>query len=153
MQLTKVEGKVGCKYLRGCSRQSFKLYTITLRKPNDIANGHENSRNLRHCSRNHFSNKIKYKLQHFPRSQFISIISTNAIRFDFSRLCRLNLRTNAHVKHDFHSFSDSIKFREIQKLRDRRSKYFVTKNRFGKSSDVTVHTPKRNRVPAIRFKV
>ena len=52
LQFLKVQGRVGCKYLRGCSRQSFKLFTITLRKPNDIANGLENSRNLRHCSRN-----------------------------------------------------------------------------------------------------
>ena len=139
--------------MEGPCCQLVNLLTKTVRSSFDIPNGHEKLRNLRHCSRNHFSIQIKYKLQHFPRIQSISIISTNAIRFDFFRLCRLNLRINAHVKHDFHSFSDSIKFREIQKLRDRRSKYFVTKNKFGKSSDVTVHTPKRNRVPAIRFKV
>ena len=40
----------------------------------DIPNGLEKLRNLRYCSRNNFSNKIKYKLAKFSRSQFIWLI-------------------------------------------------------------------------------
>ena len=51
------------------SRHYSKLLVKTVRDSNDIANGLEKLRNLRHCSRNSFSNKIKHKLQSFSQTQ------------------------------------------------------------------------------------
>ena len=75
------------KRWRGQNCQSIKLITKTIRESFDKANGLEKLRNLRHCSRNIFFNKFKYKLQEFSERQIYSINLANAIRFEFSRLC------------------------------------------------------------------
>ena len=68
-----------------------------VRDSNDIANELENLRNLRHYSRNHFSNKIKYKLQHFSRIRFLFKNLANAIRFELSKLCQFDQRIKSSI--------------------------------------------------------
>ena len=46
-----------------------KIFTKSLRGSFDIANGLEKLRNLRHCSRNNFSNENEYKFVKLSRLQ------------------------------------------------------------------------------------
>lgn len=52
-----------------------KLFIKTLRDPFDVPNGLEKLRNLQHCSRNRYSNKIKYKIKVYKSEPNIFWIS------------------------------------------------------------------------------